>query len=67
MTELQDYLFDLLPQIRNGDCPVATSREIHLTAHRIVADKNADCRMEEMGIREERLKESKKAMDRVKD
>ena len=65
LTPFQGKLDTIIDDVRDGKLPTKTADTIHKVAHRIVADKNADCRLEDRGIREERLKASVKAMEKI--
>ena len=66
MSEMRTFLFSCMEDLRKSDLPNRTGEAIHLTAHRIVADKNADCRMVEIGLKDDQLRKAVKAMDDVK-
>ena len=66
MSEMREFLFSAMEDLRKGDLPNETGGVIHLTAHRIVADKNADCRMVQIGLNGDQLRKAVKAMDKVK-
>lgn len=65
MAEVRRYMFALMDEIRDGSCPLATAREIHLAAHRAVMDAYADCKKEELGLRQQALKEAADAMKKL--
>jgi HEPN domain-containing protein len=65
--KMREFLKSLLPGILKGEVPLKTAEAIHKTAHRVFSDKHADCRMEELGIRDQELADSMKAMEKVTD
>lgn len=64
MTELQNFLLDTMKDVRDGTCPTKTAKEIHLTGHRLVMDKFAECKKRDRGIKDENLT---KALDAMRD
>lgn len=62
MSEVRKIMIETMRDIRDGSCPLATAREIHLAGHRAVMDRYAECRYEELGLRDEQLKKSLDAM-----
>jgi len=47
MSELREELMDTIKGVKEGTIPTKTAEAVHLTAHRHVMDRNADCREEE--------------------
>ena len=66
MSKFRNFLFETMEKIRTGETPNKTAEQIHKTGHRVVMDKFADVKMSEIGIRDQELKDSMKAMDSVK-
>lgn len=64
--ELRKKLMDVIDDLRNGNIPVKTAKHVHLTAHRIVGDKNADCRTVETMGKQEQVAKSMEAMKEVR-
>lgn len=57
---------EVMEAVRDGELPLKTAEQIHKTYHRIVMDRYATCREEEMGLRGNQLLAAKKAMAAVK-
>jgi hypothetical protein len=66
MSKFRNFLFNTMEKIRNGETPIKTGEAIHKTGHRVVMDKFADVKMVEIGIKDQELRESIKAMDDIK-
>ena len=66
MTAFREKLENIIDGVIEGTVPLATAKEAHLTAHRLVMDKFADVKMFRHGIEDEELRKAKRAMDRVK-
>ena len=60
MTELQSFLLDTMKDVRDGTCPTETAKAIHLTGHRVVMDKFAECKKIDRGMQD--VEEAMEAM-----
>jgi hypothetical protein len=65
MSELQKFFFDTMKGVKDGTCPTETAKEIHLTGHRLVMDKFADCKKIDRGMKDEALSKALDAMREV--
>ena len=65
MTELQEFFFDTMKGVKDGTCPTETAKEIHLTGHRLVMDKFAECKKKDRGMVDENLSKAMDAMREV--
>ena len=65
MNEFQEEMLNGIKKVRKGKMPIKTGKTIAQLGHRIVGDKNAECRMFKLGISDKDLQESMKAMEKA--
>jgi len=65
MGEVREIMIETIKEIRAGQCPLDTAKEMHLSAHRAVMDSYADVARERMSIKNVELKASLDAMRAV--
>ena len=62
MNELCKKIVEVCNGVIDGSIPLATAKEFSRAADRHWREKREDCRMQEMGMIDERLQKSLKAM-----